>query len=80
MIITIGTKIKDGNQNTYVLDQVLGQGGFGCVYKAHRETDGQVFAKNKYCITCADESRSHIAGISPVMINAEPSSSKNVVV
>ncbi len=44
MVITTGTKIKDGKQDFYILDQVLGQGGFGCVYKAHREKDGQIFA------------------------------------
>lgn len=44
MNITIGSKVKDDEQNVYVLDSVLGEGGFGCVYKAHREKDGYVVA------------------------------------
>lgn len=44
MILTIGAKVKDDKDDFYVLDDVLGQGGFGCVYKAHRETDGFVVA------------------------------------
>jgi len=44
MILTIGAKITDDVGNYYVLDEVLGQGGFGCVYKAHRENDGFVVA------------------------------------
>lgn len=44
MIITIGSKIKDNNGDVYVLDNILGKGGFGCVYKAHREKDDYVVA------------------------------------
>lgn len=40
MLLAVGSKIKDGVGNDYILDSVLGQGGFGCVYKAHRENDG----------------------------------------
>ncbi|WP_312635508.1 protein kinase domain-containing protein [Oscillibacter sp.] len=44
MIITVGSKIKDNKENSYILDSVLGSGGFGNVYKAHRENDGTIFA------------------------------------
>ena len=44
MIITIGSKIKDDQKNTYCLTEILGSGGFGNVYKATRESDDKVFA------------------------------------
>ena len=77
MIITIGTKIKDGNQNTYILDQVLGQGGFGCVYKAHRETDGQVFAVKT--LLASFESPDTILSFQKEIAQAELISSEHVI-
>ena len=44
MIITIGSKVKDAKGNTYLLKEEIGQGGFGCVYKAVRESDDAIFA------------------------------------
>lgn len=44
MIITIGSTLKDDKGNNYVLDSILGSGGFGNVYKAHNENDGSVVA------------------------------------
>lgn len=44
MFLSVGMKVKDGKDNTYALDQIIGQGGFGYVFKAHRESDGMVFA------------------------------------
>ena len=44
MIITIGTTVHDGNGNQYILDEILGSGGFGNVYKAHCENNGKVVA------------------------------------
>lgn len=44
MLISIGSVIKDGEGNKYVLDDILGSGGFANVYKAHRESDGLIFA------------------------------------
>ena len=42
--ITVGTKIKDGEGQIYILDNLIDSGGFGDVYKAHREVDDSVFA------------------------------------
>lgn len=44
MIITIGSKLLDDKGNHYILDETLGSGGFGDVYKAHSESDGSVVA------------------------------------
>ena len=44
MIITIGSVVKDDNENTYRLTEVIGQGGFGTVYKAIRESDSKLVA------------------------------------
>ena len=44
MIITIGSTIKDRQGNQYLLDEKIGSGGFGAVFKAHRKNDGQIVA------------------------------------
>ena len=44
MLLTTGSSVKDANGNIYILDDVLGGGGFGNVFKAHRQSDGFVVA------------------------------------
>lgn len=44
MFLFVGMNVNDDKGNTYVLDEIIGQGGFGYVFRAHRETDGIVFA------------------------------------
>lgn len=44
MIISVGTIVKDEQGDKYILDEILGRGGFACVYKAHRERDGYIVA------------------------------------
>lgn len=44
MLLTTGSSVKDANGNIYILDDVLGGGGFGNVFKAHRQSDNFVVA------------------------------------
>jgi len=44
MVISLGTKVFDNQENSYILDEILGSGGFGNVYKAHCENDGTIVA------------------------------------
>jgi serine/threonine protein kinase len=44
MILTVGLSVKDDKDNLYILDEIIGQGGFGYVFKSHREKDNAVFA------------------------------------
>lgn len=44
MIITIGSVIRDNQGKTYILDESIGSGGFGSVFKAHCEQDGLIVA------------------------------------
>lgn len=44
MILTVGLSVKDDKENLYILDKIIGQGGFGYVFKAHRQKDNSVWA------------------------------------
>ncbi len=44
MILLPGSKIKDDKNNSYILSGILGNGGFGAVYKAHKEDDKSIVA------------------------------------
>lgn len=44
MPLNIGSIIQDDKSNKYILDDVIGQGGFGYVYKAQRINDNSIFA------------------------------------
>lgn len=44
MLITSGSLVKDKCGNIYTLNEMIGNGGFGNVYKAHRQTDNKIFA------------------------------------
>ncbi len=43
-ILTIDSFVKDDKDNIYILDEIIGQGGFGYVFKAHRKNDNSIFA------------------------------------
>ncbi len=44
MILSPGSFVKDNCERKYILDEVIGRGGFGYVFKAHRENDNTAFA------------------------------------
>lgn len=44
MVLSVGSIIKDGKNNNYILDSIVGEGGFGYVFKAHRTNDNRIFA------------------------------------
>jgi len=44
MNLSIGSIVMDNQKKKYILCDVIGQGGFGYVYKAKRENDGKIFA------------------------------------
>lgn len=56
MIITIGSKVKDGEGNVYTLTKEVGHGGFGCVYKAVRDADKTIYAVKTLLYSFGDES------------------------
>lgn len=44
MILTVGSSVKDDKNRAYVLDEIIGQDGFGYVFKAHRMNDNSIYA------------------------------------
>lgn len=54
--LVAGESVKDDKNNVYILDEIVGQGGFGCVFKAHREKDNSVFAIKTLTPSFADPS------------------------
>ena len=55
MIITIGSRVKDKDVNTYLLTEELGHGGFGSVYKAVRDSDKAIYAVKTLLYSFANE-------------------------
>lgn len=44
MFLNVGSYVKDDEGRKYILEDIIGQGGFGYVFKSHRECDGAIFA------------------------------------
>lgn len=59
MIITIGSRVKDRDGETYLLTEELGHGGFGCVYKAVRDKDKAIYAVKTLLYSFANEDAVH---------------------
>lgn len=43
-LLNVGSSVYDSFQRKYTLEEIIGQGGFGYVFKAHRENDKAIFA------------------------------------
>lgn len=54
--LAVGESVKDDKDNVYILDEIIGQGGFGCVFKSHRESDNINFAIKTLIPSFADSS------------------------
>ena len=61
MILTAGLSVKDDENRKYVLDEIIGQGGFGYVFKAHRESDNFIFAVKTMLPSFGDSSAEDIS-------------------
>ena len=77
MIITVGSKVKDLNGNTYLLVEDIGQGGFGCVYKATRENDGKEFAVKTLLHSFADSES--VFAFKNEIVSAEKIKGENII-
>ncbi len=44
MLLTVGSSVKGEGNDFYVLDEIIGKGSFGYVFKARRKKDDAVFA------------------------------------
>lgn len=77
MILTVGLSIKDDKDNLYVLDEIIGQGGFGYVFKAHMEKDNTVWAVKTTLPSFADSSS--VLSFKNEIRSATKVSGKNVI-
>lgn len=77
MLLTVGSSIRDNENNTYILDDVIGGGGFGTVYRAHRESDGFIVAVKT--LTSSFESKDSLLSFQKEMIQAKLISSDHVI-
>lgn len=44
VLLNVGSKIRDNENNEYELLNIIGSGGFGCVFQAVRKSDNKYFA------------------------------------
>lgn len=55
MLISNGTVLRDGEKKEYLLDELIGKGGFGYVFRAHRLEDNELFAVKTMLPAFSDE-------------------------
>lgn len=60
MILSVGAEIKDDQGRKYILDELLGSGGFGSVFKIHRVDDGTIFAV-KALLPAFDDEKAYLS-------------------
>ena len=77
MLLTVGSSIRDNENNTYILDAVIGGGGFGTVYRAHRESDGFIVAVKT--LISSFESKDRLLSFQKEMTQAKLISSNHVI-
>ena len=77
MIITIGSRVKDKEGQTYLLTEELGHGGFGCVYKAVRDSDKAIYAVKTLLYSFANEEA--VNSFKNEIILSEKISGENVI-
>lgn len=77
MILTVGLSVKDDKDNLYILDELIGQGGFGYVFRAHRKKDESVWAV-KTTLPSFDDSSSVLSFKNEIRLAANVTG-KNVI-
>ena len=60
MILSVGVEIKDDQGRKYILDELLGSGGFGSVFKIHRIDDGNIYAV-KALLPAFDDNKAYLS-------------------
>ncbi len=54
--LNVGSSVTDDSGNNYILKEIIGQGGFGYVFKAYRELDSSVWAVKTTLPSFGDDS------------------------
>lgn len=77
LILTVGSTIKDDKNNIYFLEEIIGQGGFGYVFRARRTNDVTLFAVKTTFPSFSNESS--LTAFKNEIQSASKVSGKNVI-
>lgn len=77
LILTVGSTIKDDKNNIYFLEEIIGQGGFGYVFRARRTNDDTLFAVKTTFPSFSNESS--LTAFKNEIQSASKVSGKNVI-